>query len=534
MPNLLVTLQKQDDGYLHIVAELWGVDLPPNATAEDLAASLLDPELVAEILDSLPPEAITTLDALIARRGRLPWAEFIRRFGNIREMGIGKRDREKPHLNPVSPAEILYYRALLARAFFDTEQGPREFAYIPEDLLAILLTLKRPPETGGVISPNRSEPLGRPASPGERVHEILATDRILDDATTLLAALRSGHPISPEPKLLALLTAAGLIKDNLPQPEPLRQFLAASRQDALTMLYEAWQNSETFNELRLIPGLICEGEWSNQPLITREFLLNLLADLLAGKWWSLSAFVRAIKEKYPDFQRPAGDYDSWFIKRASDGQYLRGFAHWDEVDGLLIRFFITDILHWLGMADLALPENGETPAAFRLVASPFQSAQPEDARLFVSSLGKITIPRFAPRSVRYQIARFCEWDEEKADEYHFHLTPQSLARARQQGLTVEHLLTLLARYADAGIPPALVKALKRWQVNGTEARVQNPVILRVSRPEVLEEMRKSKAGRFLGEMLSPTVVIVKEGAQAKVIEALLELGLLAEDETKLL
>jgi hypothetical protein len=75
-----------------------------------------------------------------------------------------------------------------------------------------------------------------------------------------------------------------------------------------------------------------------------------------------------------------------------------------------------------------------------------------------------------------------------------------------------------------------VKALKRWDVNGTEARVQTQVILKVSRPEVMEEMRRSKAGRFLGEILNPTTVVVKGGAIQKVMEALAELGLLTEIE----
>ena len=90
------------------------------------------------------------------------------------------------------------------------------------------------------------------------------------------------------------------------------------------------------------------------------------------------------------------------------------------------------------------------------------------------------------------------------------------------------LLSLLAKNAASGIPPAFVRALKRWEANGTEARVETQTILRVSRPEVLEELRKSKAGRFLGETLGPVTVIVKPGAQARVLAALAELGLLAE------
>jgi hypothetical protein len=59
--------------------------------------------------------------------------------------------------------------------------------------------------------------------------------------------------------------------------------------------------------------------------------------------------------------------------------------------------------------------------------------------------------------------------------------------------------------------------------------VQTQVILKVSRPEVLEEMRRrSNVAKFLGEVLSPTTVVVKSGAIPKVMEALTELGLLTE------
>jgi hypothetical protein len=254
--------------------------------------------------------------------------------------------------------------------------------------------------------------------------------------------------------------------------------------------------------------------------------LNLLDAIPEDKWWSLGALIRDIKQKYADFQRPAGDYDSWFIKRKSDGQYLRGFASWEEVDGALVKFFISDILHMLGQVDLSIAEGATEPTAFRI--STLAGGKEERGKISVSSNGKISIPREAPRVVRYQVSRFCEWEESKEDVYRYRISTGSLTKAKEQGLKVEHLLALLTKHTDAGIPPSLLKALKRWEVNGTEARVQTQVILKVSKPEVLEEMRKSKAAKFLGEVLSPTTVVVKSGAIQKVMEALTELGLLTE------
>ena len=538
MPELLQSLLKQDIGHLRIVAEFWGVELESitaEEALEELSASLLDAELIAEVVDSLSPQAKSAVRALVKAGGRIPWAAFARQYGDIREMGAAKRDRERPHLKPASTAESLFYRGLLARAFFDDGKGPQEFAYMPDDLLEQLYNVideeaDEPLEVKEDVPEEEAaaaEPLGRPASPGEKGREILANDFILDDATTFLAALRMGKSDwQSDLRLQALLASAKLIRKDIPQTEVVKAFLECPRPDALKLLQDAWIESETFNELWLMPGLSCEGEWRNNPQETREFLLNLLDAIPENKWWSLNAFVRDLKVKYADFQRPAGDYDSWFIKRQADGQYLRGFASWDQVDGALVKYFITNILHWLGQVDLSIAEGAAEVTAFRIVS--FEGGKEERGKLTVSSNGRISVPRDVPRVVRYQVSRFCEWEQLKDDEYRYHISTNSLSKAREQGLKAEHLLLLLSRHTEAGIPPSLVKALKRWEANGTEARLQTQVILKVSRPEVLEEMRRSKAAKFLGEVLSPTTVVVKGGAIQKVLEALMELGIVGE------
>lgn len=536
MPDLFASLLHRDLGHLRIVAEQWGLELEspdPDSAREELCASLLDVEAVSETLDILPPDARSALNVLVNANGKIEWAVFARTYGEIREMGAGRRDRERPYLKPVSASEILFYRGLLAKAFFDTEKGLQEFAYLPDDLLEIIKQLEDGVKSLQTFDSKPAgknkgiEPLGRPATPAEKAHEIPATDHILDDATTYLAALRIGEESKSRfpPDLHKLLEAAGLIKKNALQPEAAKKFLEAPRAEALETLYRAWLASDTFDELRLMPGIVCEGEWKNQPQVTREFLMNLIRDIPPGKWWSLPAFVKAVKEKYPDFQRPAGDYDSWFIKRESDGQFLRGFAYWDQVDGALVKRLI-HTLHWLGKADLAAPEEGKEATAFFLLS--FTEKKEERGKIVVSSNGRIIISRSFSRVMRYQIARFCEWEEPKGDEYFYHVTAGSLKRAGEQGLKAGQLLAMLIKYTNSSVPPALVKALKRWEAHGPEARVENLYVLRVSKPEIMEEMRKSKAGKFLGEILSPTAVVVKSGAIEKVTAALAELGLLAE------
>ena len=141
MPNFIQSLQDRDIGYLRIVARFWGIELVTSGTdsvIKELASFLLDQKLVSEIVVSLPTDARSALEALVKADGKLPWAAFARRFGDIREAGPGRRDREQIYLHPTSAAEVLFYRALLSRAFFDMPTGAQEFAYIPDDLIPLL------------------------------------------------------------------------------------------------------------------------------------------------------------------------------------------------------------------------------------------------------------------------------------------------------------------------------------------------------------------------------------------------------------
>jgi hypothetical protein len=555
MPDLAKSLLGRDLGYYRIVADLWGVDWDaPDARLglQRLLPLLLKAQSVGDVVGNLPINAREALNDLASsEHNRLSWSLFTRRYGVVREMGPARRDRDQPFRSPISPAEILWYRALVGRAFFDTPAGPEEFAFIPDDLLELM-----PP-----LIPPAVSALGREATPVERSFIQPANDRILDHATTLLAALRLGldkdklHDLASAwrqpgrvslstPALQSLLNAAGLLDAmQVPYPDPSRQFLEAGRAEALASLYRAWVNSAVINDLRLMPGIKAEGEWQNDPLRTRQAVLDFLATIPGTSerpFWSLAAFVQAVRDHYPDFQRLAGDYDSWYVRDETSGEYLRGFEHWDQVDGALLRYFIAGPLHWLGIFDLAWSSDPEQDPGARLTAFRYsqwaakllhgqapEGLAEENLSIQVRSDARLVVPRLAPRPARYQIARFCQWEAEKSDEYLYRLTPGSLARARSQGLKPNHLLALLQRYAKT-VAPALVKAIERWERLGVEARLEQVLVLRLSTPEVMQTVRLSKASRFLGEPLGPTAVIVQQGALEKVLAILAELGYLGE------
>ena len=111
MPDLLHSLLKQDIGHLRIIAEFWGLELDStdvDSARDELSASLLEPNLLAELMDSLSPQADSAITDLVQSGGRIIWATFTRKYGDIREMGAGKRDRERPHLKPPQPPNFFF------------------------------------------------------------------------------------------------------------------------------------------------------------------------------------------------------------------------------------------------------------------------------------------------------------------------------------------------------------------------------------------------------------------------------------------
>jgi hypothetical protein len=544
MPTLFQSLQNQDLGHLHIIADQWGLTLQAPDVRQgrsELAKLLLGSKaLIQEVIEGFPVDMQSALSDLIGESGQIPWTRFTQQYGEVREMGPGRRDREKPYLAPVSVAERLWYTGLIARAFLDSAAGPQEFAFIPQDLVPLLPEFLH---AGAALIP-----LSRPAAPGERAYSMPADDYILDHATTLLAALRMGLPdaeiaaISQNwkinvPALTAMLQSAELLNgQGLPKAEAVRAFLEAPRANALNQLAAAWLASNTYDDLRLIPHLVVEGEWHTDPHQLRLAALELIRTLDFGTWWSLPALLQTVKTHHPNFLRPHGDYDSWYLKDTRTGEYLRGFEFWDQVEGAYLHYLVTGPLHWLGMVDLAAGQQDAPVRVFRFSAwsqallagkSPAIPREEDDAPA-LNSLGQILVPRLAPRAARYLIARFCKWGPIKADRYTYTITPASLKNAGQQGLKVKHLITLLQRYAETALPPNTVQALTRWEEQGTQVRIQQEVVLRVTHPDVLEALVASPAKRFLGTQLGPTSITVHPGALQQVRAALIQLGYLSE------
>ena len=555
MPTLAQSLSKYDLGFLRIIAQLWGIELNSKhrvGIVQELSEGMLHGDNLNLVLANIPEEALEIFADLRSQNGKMKVTLFERKYGGIRKVGQGKRDREAIFLHPINAAEYLWYRGFIFRDFFSIQGSIEEYIYCPIELLNLL------PSTA-------TEQLLieiHPARPEHYQHPYQAEDRLLDDSCTVLSWYRKGlaregieinsflllgekyqsatvYPITSD-FLQLLLESCGLITaDTTPIIDAIRGLLTDEREKALRRLFQGWLNSEIINELRLLPEIECVGDWQNDALQTRQFILQQILNISSDTWYDLDDFIQDIYETNPDFQRPSENYETWLIRDKISGAFLKGFASWKYVEGRLIRYFLCGPLYWFGVVELGSTDEHTSIIAFRINSKikeiltgdlEHNPLPKEKDKLKLQSNGKITASRFVPRTVRYQIARFCDWQEVKKEEYIFQITAQSLTLAHQHNLLPRQLLSLLRKNAHY-FPSNISKALLRWETHATEIQIQQSPILQVRSPEILVAIQNSRLARHIQNVVSPTVAIIIPGSEKIVQHGLMELGFVAELKT---
>ncbi|MBN1565501.1 MAG: helicase-associated domain-containing protein [Anaerolineae bacterium] len=564
MRTVLPTLLDHDPGMLAIIARRWDVDLSMNdkrEKAEALAQAMLEPDRAAHEWSRLSDRERGALQTLLTTADhKMSEAQFSRVFGEIRQMGPGRRDREKPHLNPVSSAETLYYRGLIALAYDQGKTGVQAFVYVPSDLAAILPVH----ETGFDLS---EEPVSDNAPVIDDAFEPddmqLANTTLVDDLTTLLAYLRlhnlssersqlfeavqtglAEHWLTPRPPaaialLIDLVSGLGAATDDNGQfklvPNPARQWLELTRPRQARALAETWRDSTLFNDLWHTPGLRMEDTgWRNDPLLARQTVLTFLELVPAQQWWPVNDLIEQVYTEEPDFQRPGGDYDSWYIRDATSGEYVRGFASWEIVDGAVLRFILAGPMHWLGLVDLG--HTGENTVCRLTIygralagETEWPDLQEDRPNVTIENDGTIRAPRTLSRYERFQLARITEWGA-AGDPYVYRVTTAGLQQAAEQEIGADAIRAFLRRVSGDGVPQSIQQIIERWgSVGGAEAWLTRAVILRTDTPEALQTILDTpELRRYLGARLGPAAVIVRAGQENDLASALHNHGILVD------
>ncbi len=511
MPTTQQMFADYPDILLQVIAELRGafLDAADNRreAVELLAAQASDPTSILMAYQELTEyhlQAQAALDKLLSEGGEMVEAQFSREFGGIRQMGPARLEREMPWHHPESVAELLYYYALIGRGFKGAGQNAHTIVYIPSDVVPWL------------PNPTAQEGAGSlplvpvPAPPASRM--LITEDAFLEDLGTLLGFLHTepfrlnadGHPLAEDLRQVRqrMYNPGALQTEDQPEanhsPESIRlslllhlanqlgwlrlnngqvrlngnrvySFLEQTRDEQRTTLWESWRASPEWNDLCRVPDLHCteSGNWSNDPHQTREAVLDLVRNLQPGAWYSQADVINAIREHAPDFQRPTGDYESWYIRSHTTQEFLRGFDHWDQVEGALLRFLFGGPLHWLSALDIAEPSAGDdllislSQSGLRWLGQ--DAGIPDEVRrrpLVIDEDFRIKVTPGTPLTDRFRVERFAQW-QSSYPHFVYQINQRSLARALEENIPPQRVLEFLRSHARQ-IPEKVEAGLLRF------------------------------------------------------------------------
>jgi len=555
MRSLQQCLLDLDIVHLRYIARYWDLDETgrQREMAGNLAQAMAVPERAQDAWAALAAKEKQALDTILAASGRIPYRILTREWGEIRHIGPGRMAREKPWEEPASAAEGLWFKGFISRAFDQTGSESYEVVFVPPELLSLLPAPERQ-----ATALNLS-----PVPPPDVVFS--ASDSILDDVCTILAYSQN-TPVHAEVdgtwpadhearmrtqlrdnsadrlallqhlvKQLGWLHATGSRRVR-PDPAKVTTWLQSSDQKQYEVIAAAWRDDPTWNELFHIRSLKPENTsvWRNDPLAARRAILGHLGQCDPDTWYRISEFINAMKRVDPDFQRPSGDYDSWYLRDLATNTYLSGFENWDTVEGSLIQHTITGPLMWLGLSDLGAEVPDGPISAFRItrrgaiiLGQHVEPVEIKEEPVILRPDFSVLVPA-SQRYNRFQIARVSDWVS-SGETFTYRITPRSLERARQQGIAITRVLEFLQQVTDAPVPRSVEAALTRWDARGTESHIDQAILLTMASDELMRQVVESPFSReLIEEQISPTVATVRQRDWPLLAIALGKMGLLPE------
>jgi Helicase conserved C-terminal domain len=564
MTSILRNLQETEAALLPIFAQQWGIKIDPkdhDGAVKLLNEAMINParaELVWERLNDAQRGAV---QMLMSNQGKMPETMFTRLFGEIRRMGAGQIERERPHERPVGAAEALYYSGLVGLGYENSPTGARAIVYIPDDLMKVLPVHKTSyDELEEDDTPFEDEETNTVVAIEQVTNAHAADTSIVDDLTTLLAFIQLytpafdgstidevdgllQHLLVQDRERLVFLLGLALSLDVVEiqstrlyvKRAEARRWLALPRAAQVKDLAESWQCSRVYHDLWHVPGLVVEraaGTMSQyDPSGARGAFIEVVSNLVPRQgWWSQDSFIDAVKRDEPEFQRPNGDFNSWYI-RSESGEYLQGMESWDSVDGALLYYYLTGPMHWLGLLDSADDASRFTVYGRAFLTGKEWPTPPEPSeRITIKDDGSLLVTRKSSRIDRFQIARFATWMS-AGDPYVYRLDGTSIGRAGEQGINVGQITAFLTKAnGDAPLPASVTRLLENWQGGASASvTVEQMLVLRTTASESLDFIFDTPTlRRYLGARLGPMAVVVRPDQWEGLRSALADHGIEAE------
>ncbi len=470
MYTLKQWLNSQPQPFLEGLAELWGIEIPAAShrkSVDILVGAMPGREQVACALSGCSQAARDALAELMGSGGMANRSAFVFRYGKIRPMGPGALMREKPWRSPMNVTEELWFRGFIIEGTKVVEGETAEVFLVPHELrpwlpmgepVGFFMSEAEPPDKNlaspWTLSADMTLMLafiylrrmrlrwdGRWHTSNRREMASMLGVADADDASGRFGFLW----ILAQEQGLVVVDPVGMV---LLHRDKLLKWLDLAVAKSQKVLWQAWLGSKRWNDLCQVPGLDCTGgSWENDPVGTRRRFLGVLVRWTRpGAWYSIGRLVEAFGEHEPDFQRPNGDYRSWSLRSRATGELLTGREHWQDVEGMLIHFFLVGPMSWLGAVEVVKQGDDRVFRWTERGDAMVSGEEPLDypsGKVKLDSKGGLLVPWVSPNRTVFRVARIAEWASRSGDGLRFQVTIDSLTHARARGVSLDMAVSFL-------------------------------------------------------------------------------------------
>jgi hypothetical protein len=356
-----------------------------------------------------------------------------------------------------------------------------------------------------------------------------------------LTDIRSEEDLSWIPLLRALAEELGALAPSVgelvldPRAAEILKLPAGERR---RRLFDAYRNTSRWFDVMRIPGLTVRGKGVSlrvappAAIAARKRVLAELAEMPVGEWIAVAHLVDRMRLRAYEFLLsrrgvPSSYYSYGHGNRYVSNPYIydnplgvtfeiygKGQDDWDIVEGEFIWVIVTEVLHGLGIVDLA--GDDQSIKAFRVTEDGGRLLRNEPLPEVVAAPNVVVQPNFqifafepTGEDVLFTLDQIANRvSAQQAIEYE--LTRDSVYRAQRAGMDTQAIVSFLESVSSVGIPQNVRRTLEDWggQLERVTLRRRAPLLQTTDEATMDALYVDPEIGPLLGRRLAPTVAIV--------------------------
>ena len=283
----------------------------------------------------------------------------------------------------------------------------------------------------------------------------------------------------------------------------------------------------------------------------RRNIIVALKKYARKDWTHQDLFLEELQDHNKDFlfsshsqveSSRKGYYSSYI-----GGHYFYGsrsdlLQTFEKLETKFINYLLQNILHALGIVDLAYGPGAEEKPAFKLTALGKTvlgvDAAPTDKQKKppAADTGKVILqPNFhllamgpVSLSTLAWLDLFAERQRADIGAFEYQITRDSVYRAQQLEMSADSIMQWLKQATGQALPQNVQRTLQEWGAHHQRIVFRSGVsLLQAANANLLEDLLETyQTGRYLNRALTPEVALIKKGKDNALVSALIDRDIL--------